>query len=239
MPIDIFDPNFPLSNFPGPSGISDPQIDQFVNLIDSVTATQVRDDQKVYAQFYNKLRNAVESCQRYVVMTSASACIASGSGYDGDGSVSNLGKVYEHSISLQKFVGFAHNNHQLSLSGNTLPFEFVIVPNTNHSYQNIPNPSSVLIVNEGLYSILKTQKYCMTVNLRTMNDGGTLASGVASGATYPYGYALALSCSSHIVHGGDMISVRGLIIDHVDEPAGTDWYANSAGLMISLAVISL
>lgn len=237
---NIFASGFADTVFPGVNGVPNAQIDQFVDLLDAVTTTSLRDDQIVYAQFYNKMRNALIAVQRYIdIDTLSSSCPVSSDIWDGDGTVTNLSLPLTHEIPMNKLIGWVTSTHVAGVTGQVMPFEIIVVPNSNHGYKNSPNKAWFIVESPEMWTLLQST-HLASVALKPYNLQDFDTDVLSTSGDYSNSYVNSLSVTWHEVIGYNAVIFRGFITDHENETARlTHWSGLGDGLNLCLAVVSL
>lgn len=236
--IDIFAANFTASEFPGSTGVNQATIDRFVNLSDSLVIPAIRNDQKVYAQYYNKMVNSLNAIEQYIyIESSVSSCPLSGLQLHATGNVDDIGAPEFYSFPLSDLLGYAHSTHSTSFSGQVLPFELIIVPNSGHNFGNIWKKSSFLIESEPLWDKISRGAMCV-LNLSPLDSNVKLvANAVSTTAPYTNGYINYLSLIHSQIDGAGYFGVRGFIVDHYGPRSHTEWLNKAANVKLVLSVL--
>lgn len=236
---NIFSSTFSNSVFPGVNGVPNAQIDQFVDLFDAVTTSGIRDDQKAWAQYYNKMRNALVACQRHIEFNAGGSCPVSPDIWGGDGTVTNLSIPKTHSFTLNKILGWASTTHTTAVTGQVLPFEIIVVPNSNHPYKNTPNKSSLIIESSIWWDLLQST-HLSSLAIKPYIDQDFDADVLSTSGSYSTSYVNSLSVTWHEIIATNAVIFRGFITDHDNEVATkTQWSTLADGLELVLGVVSL
>lgn len=238
--IDIFDSSFENSVFPGNKGVANAEIDKFVNVSDSLTIPALRTDQKAYAQYYNKLRNAVLSCQTHLAVTpNVTSCPLSSNQIGSNGSISDISLPYFHTVFLNDLIGWADRLHTVNFTTQVLPFEFVITPTDNPLFSNMWKKDKFYIVSENVYNLILGGSI-VSVALSAVDTSAELQNNPVSTAS-PYTDSMInyFSTTHHVVQGAGYIGVRGFITNHHGIKTRDEWNSNGSHLRLILGILNL
>lgn len=237
---NIFASDFETSLFPGPNGVVNARIDSFVDLLDAITTSSVRDDQKAYAQYYNKMRNALIACQRYIDFDSGTTtCPISNDIWSGDGSVTNISQPYEHTIPLDKVLFWSGQGYATAVTGQVIPFEIYILPSTTHKYKNVPQKAYFVKEDYSWFTILQG-RHLASLSIQPYSSPDFDNDILTVDSTYPAGYVSSLSVTWTEVIATDVVIFRGFITDHENNIANRGhWAGLGNGLTLNLSVVAL
>jgi hypothetical protein len=235
-------------DFPGSLGLKNPRIDQFIDLTDSLVTSGVREDQRAWAQVYNKLVNAVTEVQRWFwfepatwassgicgegVWTTSCSAITSVVP-SGNGTVTRIFPPTEFRIRLSDLIDYPSDTYATNgASGTCLFFEVVVTKNMTVDYSNMPFKETLLRQGKSYWDqIVGSGVVLVAASLAPVRDD----SGIPSVEPWNYatvtptryrntGYIHSLRVSCHAVRSPDHYIVRGFVYDFVSQSLNTNNY---------------
>lgn len=236
-------------DFPGSGGMKNPLIDRFIDLTDSLVTSGVREDQRAWAQVYNKMVNAVTEVQRWfwfeVKARSGSGICNEGTWTlscsavtpvvpSGDGTVRRVYPPTEFRIPLSELIDFPSPTYTTNgASGTCLYYEVVITKSTAVSYAHMPSKDKLLRQGMSYWNQIVGGSGIVLVSavLAPIRD----SSGIPEVTPWNYttvtptryrntGYIHSLRVSCHAVRTPDHFIVRGLVYDYVSQHLNVDIY---------------
>lgn len=244
MSINIFSDSFITSKFPGAGGITSPVIDKFVNLSDSLSTSQYKIDQTVYAQYYNQLAKAAEAAAGKMLFVPATqsgsglagiptyspSCfsgVGSGAvGVSGNSTVDKIFGPYIFKTTLYNLWQNASSRYSYSLrekpSGGIVPFEIIVTSATGYNYDNVLYGGFTLRKGEDLYNlIVGNGNVQVAISLQPKrNTFGVPSSSALSSSSVNTNYNTIkylnnLGCSCYTVSSSDHLIIRGMVWDRL------------------------
>lgn len=255
--------NYAAIDFPGPQGLQNPKVDRFIDLTDSLVTDRVREDQRAWAQVYNKMANAVNEIQTWFwfeAATQQSSGVCGEGTYvlacsslvsvvpSGDGTVRRIYPPTEFRILLSDLVDFAspmYVNH--GATGSVLFFEVVVTKNATVDYSNMPFSDQLLATGQSSWDqIIGGGQVVVAAALAPVRTNGVPTAEPWNYATVTptryrnVGYIHALRVTCHAVRTNDHYIVRGCVYDLINQQSSTNnytiWKNNGANIELVVTI---
>lgn len=238
-------------DFPGTLGLKNPQIDQFIDLTDSLVTSGVREDQRAWAQVYNKMVVAITEVQRWFwfeAATRVSSGICGEGSFtlacssivtavpSGDGTAKRVYPPTEFHIKLSDLIDYPSGTYDTNgASGTCLYFEVVITKNKTVNYSNMPFKDTLLRQGSTYWNQIIGGSGSVVFASAVLAPTRTASGGIPSVSPWNYAtvtptryrntaYIHSLRVSCHAVRSADHYIVRGVVYDYISQSLNTNNY---------------